>query len=143
MFENGGEVSVNQLEIVATSEEQILLQYEAGCQNRRVGVRSSRSHTIFRITIESREVGKTDEESAVQVSNLNLVDLAGSERANQTKEHINKSLLALGNVIRILSGEAGAVTYVNYRDSKLTRILSASLGGNAVTSIICTITPAA
>lgn len=153
-----GEVMVNQREIVAISEEQILENYNRGNRMRRTGETnmnelSSRSHSIFRITIESREVGKTSEESAVQVSSLNLVDLAGSERANQTKAdgdrlkeggHINKSLLALGNVIRVLSDEDTTPgTYINYRDSKLTRILSASLGGNAMTSIICTVTPAA
>lgn len=151
-----GDVTVNQRELVVSSEEQILESYESGNRLRRTGVtnmndRSSRSHTIFRITIESREDGKADGESAVQVSNLNLVDLAGSERADQTKAegdrlkeggHINKSLLALGNVIRDLSGDSVA-SYVNFRDSKLTRILSASLGGNAMTSIICTVTPAA
>lgn len=150
-----GDVNVNQREVVINSEEQILQHYDVGNKSRRTGEtnmneRSSRSHTIFRITIESREVGKTDEESAVQVSNLNLVDLAGSERADQTKAdgdrlkeggHINKSLLALGNVIRVLSEDNAS--YINYRDSKLTRILSASLGGNAMTSIICTVTPAA
>lgn len=156
---NHGEVTVNQLEVVATSEDQILKNYEHGNGARRIGEtnmneRSSRSHTIFKITIESREVGKTSDDNAVQVSSLNLVDLAGSERADQTKAtgdrlkeggHINKSLLALGNVIRVLS-EASATApapFVNYRDSKLTRILSASLGGNAMTSIICTVTPAA
>lgn len=151
-----GEWSVDQREVMATSEEMILEHYHIGNKWRRVGEtnmneRSSRSHTIFRITIESREVGKTCEESAVQVSNLNLVDLAGSERADQTKAegdrlkeggHINKSLLALGNVIRVLS-EDSRPPFINYRDSKLTRILSASLGGNAMTSIICTITPVA
>lgn len=150
-----GEVNVLQREVVINSEEQILQHYDVGNRSRRVGEtnmneRSSRSHTIFRITIESREVGKTDEESAVQVSNLNLVDLAGSESARQTKAegdrlkeggHINKSLLALGNVIRVLSEDNAS--YINYRDSKLTRILSAALGGNAMTSIICTVTPAA
>lgn len=147
----------NQREIGATSEKEILGHYESGNRKRRFGEtnmneRSSRSHTIFRITIESREVGKTSEETSVQVSNLNLVDLAGSERADQTRAdgerlkeggHINKSLLALGNVIRLLSDDnATASTHINYRDSKLTRILSASLGGNAMTSIICTVTPA-
>lgn len=151
-----GEVNVKQLELVATSEEEIIEYYERGNKWRRTGEtnmndRSSRSHTIFKITIESREEGKTNEETAVQVSNLNLVDLAGSERADQTKAegdrlkeggHINKSLLALGNVIRYLS-DGNVPTFINYRDSKLTRILSASLGGNAMTSIICTVTPAA
>lgn len=157
IHELNGDINVNQQEFVAISENQILEHYEKGNKIRRTGEtnmneRSSRSHTIFRITIESREAGKTDDECAVQVSNLNLVDLAGSERANQTKSegerlkeggHINRSLLALGNVIRDLSGDASNGSYVNYRDSKLTRILSASLGGNALTSIICTVTPAA
>lgn len=156
---NPGEVTVNQKEVISTCTTQILEFYEKGNRARRTGEtnmneRSSRSHTIFRITIESREIGKEEgEENAVQVSNLNLVDLAGSERADQTKAegdrlkeggHINKSLLSLGNVIRILSDDQSvATTFINYRDSKLTRILSASLGGNAMTSIICTVTPAA
>ncbi|KAM1062678.1 hypothetical protein ACFX2A_027545 [Malus domestica] len=80
---------------------------------------------------------------------VNFVDLAGSERASQTlsagarlKEgcHINRSLLTLGTVIRKLSkGRSG---HVPYRDSKLTRILQSSLGGNARTAIICTMSPA-
>lgn len=82
---------------------------------------------------------------------MNLVDLAGSERVNQTGatgsrftegSHINKSLLALGCVIQQLS-ENEQHAFVNYRNSKLTRILQASLGGNAMTAIICTISPAA
>lgn len=86
---------------------------------------------------------------AVKVSQLNLVDLAGSERVGHTaaqgirlKEggHINKSLLALGTVIAKLS--EGDNAHIPYRDSKLTRILQPSLGGNARTGIICTITPA-
>lgn len=80
---------------------------------------------------------------------MHLVDLAGSERADQTgargtrfKEgsHINKSLLFLSNVIKTLA-ENEDNKFVNYRDSKLTRILQTSLGGNAFTSIICTICP--
>ncbi|XP_067838434.1 centromere-associated protein E-like [Heptranchias perlo] len=106
---------------------------------------SSRSHTIFRVVVENRE--KNNE--AVMVAHLNLVDLAGSERASQTgaegvrlKEgcNINRSLFVLAQVIKKLSdGQAGG--FVNYRDSKLTRILQSSLGGNARTLIICTITP--
>ncbi|KAJ1921252.1 hypothetical protein H4219_000851 [Mycoemilia scoparia] len=88
---------------------------------------------------------------AVKVSCLNLVDLAGSERVGQTgaegqrlKEgaHINKSLLSLGTVISRLSEEGNDHGHIPYRDSKLTRILQTSLGGNARTAIICTITPA-
>jgi centromeric protein E len=80
---------------------------------------------------------------------MNLVDLAGSEKANQTgaegirlKEggNINKSLLMLGQAIQKLS--SGDKKHVNYRDSKLTRILQNSLGGNAKTAVIATVTPA-
>lgn len=124
-----------------------------GDKNRHVGVtnmneRSSRSHTIFRMMIESRELGSSEDSGSVRVSQLNLVDLAGSERVGHTgaegirlKEggHINKSLLILGTVIKKLSENSA---HVPYRDSKLTRILQPSLGGNACTAIICTVTPA-
>ncbi|ELW64101.1 Centromere-associated protein E [Tupaia chinensis] len=101
--------------------------------------------------LESREKGEPSNcEGSVKVSHLNLVDLAGSERAAQTgaegvrlKEgcNINRSLFILGQVIKKLSdGQVGG--FINYRDSKLTRILQNSLGGNAKTRIICTVTPA-
>lgn len=86
-------------------------------------------------------------DGAVQASTLNLVDLAGSERADAThgKEnrfregsHINKSLLSLNMVIAKLVEKQDQ--HINYRDSKLTRILQPSLGGNSMTAIICTIT---
>ncbi|CAI9764363.1 unnamed protein product [Fraxinus pennsylvanica] len=111
---------------------------------------SSRSHQILRLTIESsaREfLGK--ENSATLSASLNFVDLAGSERASQSlsvgqrlKEgcHINRSLLTLGTVIRKLS--KGRHGHINYRDSKLTRILQPALGGNGRTTIICTLSPA-
>lgn len=111
---------------------------------------SSRSHQILRLTIESsaREfIGKDN--STTLAASVNFVDLAGSERASQAlsvgqrlKEgcHINRSLLTLGTVIRKLS--KGRQGHVNYRDSKLTRILQPSLGGNARTAIICTLSPA-
>lgn len=100
--------------------------------------------------IESRKMDRSEDDAIIQ-SVLNLVDLAGSERADQTgargtrlKEggHINKSLLFLSNVIKRLS-ENEDHKYISYRDSKLTRILQASLGGNALTAIICTIKPTA
>ncbi|XP_037926413.1 kinesin-like protein KIN-7I [Hermetia illucens] len=147
-----GEVSVNCTESIIRSEEDMLHHLYTGNKARRIGEtsmneRSSRSHAIFRIIIESREFDKPTDETAVQISHLNLVDLAGSERADQTgatgsrlKEgcHINKSLLSLSLVIKKLS-ENESDKYINYRDSKLTRILQASLGGNALTAIICNI----
>ncbi|XP_031380257.1 kinesin-like protein KIN-7F [Punica granatum] len=111
---------------------------------------SSRSHQILRLTIESsaREYLGPDNSSTLTAC-VNFVDLAGSERASQTlsagtrlKEgcHINRSLLTLGTVIRKLSkGRSG---HIPYRDSKLTRILQNSLGGNARTAMICTMSPA-
>ncbi|XP_022769105.1 kinesin-like protein KIN-7I [Durio zibethinus] len=110
---------------------------------------SSRSHQILRLTIESsaREYAGAGN-SSILAASVNFVDLAGSERASQTlsagarlKEgcHINRSLLTLGTVIRKLS--KGRNGHVPYRDSKLTRILQNSLGGNARTAIICTMSP--
>ncbi|CAN6451520.1 unnamed protein product [Victoria cruziana] len=110
---------------------------------------SSRSHQIIRLTIESSLRANSGCVKSF-FANLNFVDLAGSERASQThadgirlKEgsHINRSLLTLTTVIRKLSdGKKNA--HIPYRDSKLTRILQLSLGGNARTAIICTMSPA-
>ncbi|KAF3534531.1 hypothetical protein DY000_02038138 [Brassica cretica] len=110
---------------------------------------SSRSHQILRLTIESSKREVSPESSAILAASVCFVDLAGSERASQTlsagsrlKEgcHINRSLLTLGTVIRKLS--KGKHGHIPYRDSKLTRILQNSLGGNARTAIICTMSPA-
>lgn len=114
---------------------------------------SSRSHTIIRITIEAsdRADGLTDPNLRLgrTLSFLNLIDLAGSESAkaevnkNQRMEgsFINKSLLTLGTVIHKLSD--GKAVHIPFRDSKLTRLLQASLTGNgARIAVICTITPA-
>jgi kinesin family protein 3/17 len=91
-----------------------------------------------------------------KVGKLNLVDLAGSERQKSTKAegkvlkegaNINRSLLALGAVINKLGetskNKKGAKqAFIPYRDSKLTRILKQSLGGNTLTSVLCAVTPA-
>ncbi|XP_029903587.1 centromere-associated protein E isoform X2 [Myripristis murdjan] len=147
-------------EELVTSPAQALAWIRKGEKNRHYGKtkmnqRSSRSHTIFRMILESRErsdpASGENADGAIIVSHLNLVDLAGSERASQTgaegarfKEgcNINRSLFTLGQVIKKLSDESQR-GFTNYRDSKLTRILQNSLGGNAKTVIICTITPAA
>ncbi|XP_072000089.1 kinesin-like protein KIF3C isoform X2 [Engystomops pustulosus] len=109
---------------------------------------SSRSHTIFVITIECSELG-VDGEEHIRVGKLNLVDLAGSERQSKSgvngerpKEasKINLSLSALGNVISALVD--GRSTHIPYRDSKLTRLLQDSLGGNAKTIMVATMGPA-
>ncbi|XP_071893057.1 centromere-associated protein E isoform X2 [Anas platyrhynchos] len=143
-------------EEVVVSPEEVMEWIRKGEKNRHYGEtkmneHSSRSHTIFRMIIESRErsdLANANCDGAVMVSHLNLVDLAGSERASQTgseglrlKEgcNINRSLFILGQVIKKLCDDPSG--FINYRDSKLTRILQNSLGGNAKTVIICTITP--
>lgn len=122
-----------------------------GNQNRTIGAtnmneHSSRSHAIFLITIE---MGMMEEGTGIRVGKLNLVDLAGSERQAKTgssgerlKEasKINLSLSALGNVISALVD--GKTTHVPYRDSKLTRLLQDSLGGNSKTIMVANIGPA-
>ncbi|KAJ7341408.1 hypothetical protein JRQ81_005469 [Phrynocephalus forsythii] len=127
-----------------------------GNQARAVGAtnlneHSSRSHAIFAITVECSESGP-DGQDHIRVGKLNLVDLAGSERQSKAaagaapgerpKEasKINLSLSALGNVISALVG--GKSTHVPYRDSKLTRLLQDSLGGNAKTIMVATLGPA-
>ena len=126
--------------------------------------RSSRSHAVVQIVVESRERGSASGSSSenkraallpggVRVSTLSMIDLAGSERAAQNKErrtegaHINKSLLTLGTVIARLSGDKDGngspsdkdARHLPYRDSKLTRLLQPALSGNSLVSILCTI----
>ncbi|XP_074529546.1 kinesin-like protein KIF3A isoform X2 [Halichoeres trimaculatus] len=124
-----------------------------GHKNRSVGAtnmneHSSRSHAIFTITIECSEKG-VDGNQHVRMGKLHLVDLAGSERQGKTgatgqrlKEatKINLSLSTLGNVISALVD--GKSTHVPYRNSKLTRLLQDSLGGNSKTMMCANIGPA-
>jgi len=107
---------------------------------------SSRSHSVFIVTVSVREVLAEGEE-VIRVGKLYLVDLAGSENITRSgavdqraKEagNINKSLLTLGRVITALVEGQG---HVPYRDSKLTRLLRDSLGGRTKTCIIATIAP--
>ncbi|XP_018593122.2 kinesin-like protein KIF3B isoform X2 [Scleropages formosus] len=138
---------------VTKSVKEIERVMSLGNQNRSVGAtnmneHSSRSHAIFVITVECSEMG-LDGENHIRVGKLNLVDLAGSERQTKTgtqgerlKEatKINLSLSALGNVISALVD--GKSTHIPYRDSKLTRLLQDSLGGNARTVMVANIGPA-
>ncbi|KAF8609864.1 kinesin heavy chain [Ceratobasidium sp. AG-I] len=105
---------------------------------------SSRSHSIFLITIQQRNT----ETGALKTGNLYLVDLAGSEKVGKTgasgqtleeAKKINKSLSALGMVINALTD--GKSSHIPYRDSKLTRILQESLGGNSRTTLIINCSP--
>lgn len=110
--------------------------------------RSSRSHAIFTVTIECCDVGP-DKKERLRAGKLHLVDLAGSERQTKTgaagirlKEatKINLSLSTLGNVISALVD--GKSTHIPYRNSKLTRLLQDSLGGNSKTVMVANVGPA-
>ncbi|KAF3442671.1 hypothetical protein FNV43_RR16587 [Rhamnella rubrinervis] len=139
-------------EEVVLSPAHALSLIAAGEEHRHVGstnfnLLSSRSHTIFTLTIESSSCGENREGEAVNLSQLNLIDLAGSESSKaettgvRRKEgsYINKSLLTLGTVIAKLTD--GRATHIPYRDSKLTRLLQSSLSGHGRVSLICTVTP--
>lgn len=113
---------------------------------------SSRSHAVFVITVEqmTTEMINGETHTQIKVGKLNLVDLAGSERIRITgatgqqleeSKKINKSLSCLGNVINALTDQKGRI-HIPYRDSKLTRLLEDSLGGNCKTTMIAMISPA-
>ena len=111
---------------------------------------SSRSHAVFVITVEQMTTELNEgNKTQIKVGKLNLVDLAGSERIRITgttgqqleeSKKINKSLSCLGNVINALTDKKGK-NYIPYRDSKLTRLLQDSLGGNCKTTMIAMISP--
>ncbi|KDP41698.1 hypothetical protein JCGZ_16105 [Jatropha curcas] len=155
------EVSVSTLKEMAACLEQGSLSRATGSTN--MNNQSSRSHAIFTITLEQMRKlnplfpGDSSPNESMNeeylCAKLHLVDLAGSERAKRTgsdglrfKEgvHINKGLLALGNVISALGDEKKRKegVHVPYRDSKLTRLLQDSLGGNSKTVMIACISPA-
>ena len=138
---------------VVRSVSEIEKLMDLGTKNRSVGETamnkdSSRSHSIFTIYIEASEATEKDQQH-ITAGKLNLVDLAGSERQSKTQatgdrlkeaNKINLSLSALGNVISALVD--GKNSHVPYRDSKLTRLLQDSLGGNTKTVMIANVSPA-
>ncbi|CAF1616050.1 unnamed protein product, partial [Adineta ricciae] len=133
-----------------SSPDEVFEIMEEGKNNRHIAVtnmneHSSRSHSVFLINVKQENV----ENEKKLTGKLYLVDLAGSEKVSKTgaegqvldeAKNINKSLSALGNVISALAD--GTKSHVPYRDSKLTRILQESLGGNARTTIIICCSPA-
>ncbi len=141
-------------DVVVENEDQIAMQLEKGFKLRTVAAtnmneQSSRSHSIFTIVVEMSTKDPVSGKDMLRVGKLNLVDLAGSERQKKTgatgdtlKEgaKINLSLSALGNVISALS--EGKSKHIPYRDSKLTRLLQDSLGGNTKTLMVAAIGPA-
>ncbi|XP_068600791.1 kinesin family member 4 [Brachionichthys hirsutus] len=140
-------------ETVVRTDGEMVDCLELGNSARTVGstamnTASSRSHAIFTITLEQR---KGADRSDIVISKLRLVDLAGSERQKKTRAegerlkegiNINRGLLCLGNVISALGDESKKNTFVPYRDSKLTRLLQDSLGGNSHTLMIACVSPA-
>ncbi|KAI7730932.1 hypothetical protein M8C21_032489 [Ambrosia artemisiifolia] len=159
-----GALSLGSNEVSVSTQKDMAACLEQGCLNRSVAStdmnnQSSRSHAIFTIHIEQKEKNKGETNSSefmgeeYRCAKFHLVDLAGSERAKRAgseglrlKEgiQINKGLLALGNVISALGDEKkrkdGA--HIPYRDSKLTRLLQAALGGNCKTVMIACVSPA-
>jgi len=141
-------------DVVVETESDMNKLLDKGFANRTVAAtqmnaESSRSHSIFTIVVEMSSVDKDTGKDLLKAGKLNLVDLAGSERQKKTgasgdrlKEgsKINLSLSALGNVISALS--EGKTGHIPYRDSKLTRLLQDSLGGNTKTLMIAAISPA-
>ncbi|KAL9656676.1 hypothetical protein ABK040_002946 [Willaertia magna] len=143
--------------VCVTREEEIYALMEKGARNRSMAStdmneRSSRSHTIFQMFIEQEPINPSNsEEAVVKISKLNLVDLAGSEKWNtiysqrmgerriQEMTSINQSLSTLGNCISALN-QCGR-THIPFRDSKLTRLLQDSLGGNTKTVFVATVSP--
>jgi len=137
----------------AKSSDEVRKIMYIGSKNRSVGetlmnAHSSRSHSLFTITVERSELG-ADNKQHIRVGKLNMVDLAGSERIAKTgatgdrlKEatKINLSLSTLCHVISSLTDPKA--TYIPYRDSKLTRLLQDSLGGNTKTVMIANVGPA-
>ena len=141
-------------EVEVCSAEEILSLLIHGNGNRTTestdaNIASSRSHAVFQIIAKHTEKGQGIH-AEVNVGKLSLIDLAGSERASKTNNrglrmiegaNINRSLLALGNCINALHENSlkGKENYIPYRDSKLTRLLKDSLGGNCRTVMIANI----
>ncbi|RLN66223.1 hypothetical protein BBJ28_00016207 [Nothophytophthora sp. Chile5] len=136
-------------EMCVTSDEELLATMRAGAANRAVAATgmnegSSRSHSVFTVTLFQRNLVN----QATKAGKLYLVDLAGSEMVRKTgatgrqleeAKTINKSLSALGMVINALTDSHAS--HVPYRDSKLTRVLQESLGGNSRTALIINVSP--
>nr|CAD7264082.1 unnamed protein product [Timema shepardi] len=148
-----GSVIVSGLEEVTVhTKNEIYNIMEKGSMKRQtastmMNSQSSRSHTVFSITVHIKE-NSIDGEELLKTGKLNLVDLAGSENIGRSGAenkrareagNINQSLLTLGRVITSL---VERTPHIPYRESKLTRLLQESLGGRTKTSIIATVSPA-
>ncbi|CAH2326143.1 kinesin KIF18A [Pelobates cultripes] len=136
------------------SAEEILQLLDYGNKNRTqhptdVNASSSRSHAVLQIYLRQQEKTASINQN-VRLAKMSLIDLAGSERASATNAkgarlregtNINRSLLALGNVINALTDPKTKKQHIPYRNSKLTRLLKDSLGGNCRTIMIAAVSP--
>ncbi|XP_010638746.2 kinesin-like protein KIF18A isoform X2 [Fukomys damarensis] len=136
------------------SSEEILQLLDNGNKNRTqhptdANAASSRSHAVFQIYLRQQDKTASINQN-VRIAKMSLIDLAGSERASSTSAtgarfvegtNINRSLLALGNVINALAEGKKKNQHVPYRNSKLTRLLKDSLGGNCQTIMIAAVSP--
>jgi kinesin family protein 18/19 len=144
------------MELQAVSPDEVVSTIQMGnrrrtCEPTKANETSSRSHAVLQVLVEHSDKASGVEAELVS-GKLSLIDLAGSERAANTQNrgmrliegaNINRSLLALGNCINALffANLKGTKAYIPYRDSKLTRILKDSLGGNCRTVMIACISP--
>ncbi|XP_044126274.1 kinesin-like protein KIF18A [Bufo gargarizans] len=136
------------------SAENILQILDYGNKNRtqhptEMNATSSRSHAVFQIYLRQQDKSASINQN-VRIAKMSLIDLAGSERASATNTkgerlregtNINRSLLALGNVINALADPKTKKQHIPYRNSKLTRLLKDSLGGNCHTIMIAAVSP--
>merc|ERR1719150_3330362 len=141
-------------EVTTSSTEEVMRLLTKGNRERtqeptKANQTSSRSHALLMVNVRQTAKSRAETKGAVKNGRLYMIDLAGSERAANTKNagirlkegaHINRSLLALGNCINALA--EGKSKFVNYRDSKLTRLLKDPLSGNCSTVMIAHISPA-
>ncbi|XP_020621415.1 kinesin-like protein KIF27 [Orbicella faveolata] len=158
--DKGNTVIVGATEQPVHTADEVMSCLDSGSAGRQVGTtnmneHSSRSHTIFTLYIEQKpliEEEQVDDFTDYKYAKFHFVDLAGSERAHRTgnvgerfKESvfINSGLLSLGNVISALADSKKKVIHVPYRDSKVTRLLKDSLGGNSRTLMITCLSPCA
>ncbi|KAE9548194.1 hypothetical protein FO519_008596 [Halicephalobus sp. NKZ332] len=150
---HGNGILINNLtEVTVRNRNEVYSLLKKGAERRRtaatlMNMSSSRSHSVFTVSVLFRDNETKSEELLLKTGKLNLVDLAGSENigrsgstAGRAREagSINQSLLTLGRVITALTSNA---SHIPYRESKLTRILQDSLGGKTITTIIATLTP--
>ncbi|KDO28290.1 hypothetical protein SPRG_06341 [Saprolegnia parasitica CBS 223.65] len=147
-----GPIVADLSEVVASNADEVMRLLRRGNKNRSqeataANAVSSRSHAVLQVSVEQTEV-TPDTVSVLKTGKLSMIDLAGSERAAVTQNrglrllegaNINRSLLALGNCINALGEKANRGAFVPYRDSKLTRLLKDSLGGNCRTVMIANI----